>query len=171
MLKELWTLIRMMFSSRPSNIIGKPLDLVVMKHFPFKGFTFMSWCGKVICRQEKQALLTRFLNTTAGKYSQIHEYGHAVQAESEYGDNWFRYYLSYFWHWLLENPISKPALSAYYTNRYEVEAYAQERNADYWVNYSRTNLCGKYTIQNGKKMYKQIAGSNPSKWKDYVKTI
>ena len=171
MIKELWTLAKMLFKSKPSEIIGKPLELVVMRHFPFKGFTFMSWCGKVILREENRPLLERFLKTKAGEYSQIHEYGHAIQAESEHGDNWVRYYLSYFWHWLLENPISNPASSAYYTNRYEVEAFAQEQNADYWKNYNRSNLRGKYTLKNGKKLYKEIAGRSSSKWKAYVKTL
>lgn len=171
MIKEFWILVKMLFASKPSETIGKPPEFVVMKHFPFEGFTFMSWCGKIILRKENRALLERFLQTEAGQRSQTHEYGHAIQAVSEHGDNWIRYYLSYLWHWLKENPITNPASSAYYTNRYEVEAYAQEGNPEYWVNYTRDNLRGKYTLKGGKKLYKEIAGRNPAKWKEYVKSL
>ena len=170
MIKELWILVQLLFKSKPSEIVGKPLELVVMKSYPFEGFTFMSWCGKVILREENRALIERFLQTKAGIESQTHEYGHAIQAVSEHGDNWVRYHLSYFWHWLCENPIINPASSAYYTNRYEVEAYAQQHNPEYWNNYTRTNLRSKYTIKNGKKKYKEL-GRNPSLWKEYVKTL
>lgn len=170
MIKELWILVQLLFKSKPSEIVGKPLELVVMKNYPFEGFTFMSWCGKVILREENRALIERFLQTKAGIESQTHEYGHAIQAVSEHGDNWVRYYLSYFWNWLCENPIINPASSAYYTNRYEVEAYAQQHNPEYWNNYTRTNLRGKYTIKNGKKKYREL-GRNPSLWKEYVKTL
>ena len=170
MIKEVWVLVKMLFASKPSEMAGKPLEFVVMKHIPFEGFTFMNWCGKVILREENRPLLERFLKTEAGKRSQTHEYGHGIQAVSEHGDNWLRYYLSYFWCWLMENPIINPASSAYYTNRYEVEAYAQEDNPGYWDNYTRANLRGKYTIKDGKKKYREL-GCKPSLWKEYVKSL
>lgn len=170
MIKELWVLVKMLFASKPSEMVGKPLELVVMKHFPFRQFTFMNWCGKVILREENRPLLERFLWTPAGMKAQTHERGHGIQAEAMHGDNWFSYYLSYFWYWLLENPISHPASSAYYTNRYEVEAYAQEGHPEYWMNYTRDNLRGKYAIKGGKKIYREL-GCKPAKWKEYVKSI
>ena len=171
MIKELWILVKMLFTSKPSEMVGKPLEFVTMKNFPFKKFTFMNWCGKVVLREEKRPLLDRFLKTKAGQDAQTHEQGHGRQAISMHGDNWLSYYLSYFWYWLKENPITNPASSAYYTNRYEVEAYAQEGNPEYWVNYTRDNLRGKYTLKGGKKLYKKIAGRNPAKWKEYVKSL
>lgn len=167
MLSELWLLIKLLFISKPSDVKSEDLEIIVMKHFPFQGFRYMSWCGKIITRHEKKEVIDRFLNTESGYWSKIHEYGHAVQAISEHGDNWIRFYLSYYWHWLLENPILAPASSAYYTNRYEVEAYAQERNLSYWQNYTRENLRGKYTLRNGKKLYRE----HRDYWKDYVKTL
>lgn len=167
MLKELWTLIKLLFKSRPSEIRSDDLEIIVMKNFPFSGYRYMSWCGKIITKEEKEKVIERFLTTEAGKYSKIHEYGHAVQAISEHGDNWIRYYASYYWHWLLENPIISPATSAYYTNRYEVEAYAQERNPDYWKKYTRKNLRGKYTLKNGKKLYRE----HRKFWRDFVRSL
>lgn len=173
MIKELWILVKMLFASKPSDILKmNTLEVVIMKHFPFKGYRYMCWCGKIVTRAEKKDVIHRFLNTSSGRYSLIHEGGHAMQAESEHGDNWLRYYLNYLWHWLKENPIINPASSAYFTNRYEVEAYAQERNPDYWRNYTRDNLRGKYTLKDGKKLYKEITGGKDSaKWKNFVKTL
>ena len=170
MIKEFCTLVKMLFASKPSSIIGKDLELVVMKHFPFEGYRFMSWCGHVICRKEKYDVIERFLQTSAGRVSIQHEYGHAVQAESEHGDNWTRYYLAYFWHWLKHCPWMAPSSACYYVNRYEVEAYAQEQNPEYWQNYTRKNLRGKYTIPHAKSKYKQL-GRKAAAWIQYVKSL
>ena len=35
---ELWRLIKMLFTTRPSDFVYKDLEVVEMKHFPFKGF-------------------------------------------------------------------------------------------------------------------------------------
>lgn len=170
MFKELFILISLLFKSKPSGILGKDLEIITMKHFPFKGYRYMSWCGKVVTRSEKEGVIKRFLTTRPGKVSQTHEYGHAVQAESEHGDNWFRYYLSYFWNWLMENPFSNPSSSAYFTNRYEVEAYAKEEDANYWANYNRSNLRGKYSIKGAKNLYRKLGGT-PNAWKSYIKML
>lgn len=170
MIKELWVLIKMLFASRPSSILRKDLELVVMKHFPFDGYRFMSWCGKVILRQERKEVIDRFLQTKAGIVSIQHEYGHAIQAESEHGDNWIRYYLFYFLHWIKHCPWMNPSSACYYLNRYEVEAYAQEGNPKYWDNYNRDNLHGKYSIRNAKKKWKEVGGSS-AEWKRYIKSL
>ena len=171
MLKELWLLVKMLFSSRPSDIIkNNEVKLVCMKNFPFKRFTFMSWCGTVIYRLENQDKIDSFLQTKAGMVSLTHEYGHAVQAESEHGDNWMRYYLSYLWHWLKHCPWVYPASACYYVNRYECEAFAKEEYPEYWKNYNRENLRMVYSIKNAKKKYKEL-GCTPSDWKKYVKSL
>lgn len=170
MIKELWTLVKMLFASKPSEIIGKDLEIVTMKHFPFEGYRYMCWCGKVITRYGREEVIKRFLSTKSGKISQTHEYGHAIQAESEHGDNWLRYYLAYFWHWIKHNPLVKPASACYYLNRYECEAYAQEEHPEYWKNYNRANLRGKYSIKGAKKIYKKLGGTSDA-WKKYVKNL
>jgi len=168
MIKELWQLIKMLFTSKPSEILKKDhLDIVVMKHFPFKGYRYMMWCGVIITRSEKKAVIERFLTTQAGKRSETHEYGHARQAESEHGDNWLRYYINYLWHWLKGNPFIHPSRSAYYTSRYEMEAYGNEHRPEYWKNYNRTNLRGKYTIKNRKSTYRK----HRDNWKDFCKSL
>ena len=172
MLKELWRLIVMLFATRPSDFIYKDLEVEVMNHFPFEGSRYMSWCGKIITRDEKKAVIERFLRLQAGRESKNHEGGHKVQAITEHGDNWCRYYLSYLWHWLKHCPWIAPAHAAYYCNRYEVEAYAMQHDFSYFdlENYTRKNLRGKYSIKNAKKLYKQLGGT-PNAWKKYVKSL
>lgn len=171
MIKELWILIKMLFTEKPSDMLKRnDLELVVMNHFPFKTHRYMMWCGKVICRPNKQPLMRRFLSSIASKNSVTHEYGHGRQAESEHGDNYPRYYLNYFWHWIKHCPWMAPSSACYYLNRYEVEAYAQEDNPDYWMYYHRGNLRGKYSIKNAKKIWKELGGTSKA-WKAYIKTL
>ena len=171
MLKELWMLIKMLFTEKPSDMLKRDdLEVVVMNHFPFKGSRYMMWCGKVICRKEYQKVIARFMSMIAGKKSCTHEHGHGIQAESEHGDNYIRYYLSYYWHWFKHNPLLKPSHACYYFNRYEVEAYAQEDNPEYWKHYNRGNLRGKYTIKNPRKVWKEVGGTSKG-WKEYVKGL
>ncbi len=47
-MKELWQLIKMLFSSKPGDF-DTP-ELLAMKHYPFKGYRFMMWCGRMIYR-------------------------------------------------------------------------------------------------------------------------
>lgn len=172
MIKELWILIKMMFATRPSDFIYKDMEVLTMKHIPFEGYRYLCWCGKIVTRAEKKAVIERFLTTKAGFLSKTHERGHCVQAISEHGDNWIRYYLNYLWHWVKHNPLAKPTHACYLVSRYECEAYAQEEHPEYWdlEKYTRENLRGKYTIKNAKKLYKQL-GSTSEAWKAYVKTL
>lgn len=168
MIRELWLLVKILFASKPSDILKmEHLEIVVMKNFPFRGYRYMMWCGKIVTRSEKKAVMERFMTTAAGKRSETHEYGHALQAESEHGDNWLRYYINYYWHWLRGNPLVHPARSAYYTNRYEIEAYGNEHRPEYWVNYNRANLRGKYTIKRRKATYRE----HREHWKEYCKSL
>ena len=130
----------------------------------------MCWCGKIVYRKENEEVITRFLNTESGRVKRTHEYGHVVQAVSEHGDNWLRYYLSYFWHWLKHCPWIAPSSACYYLNRYECEAYAQEDNPDYWANYNRKNLRTRYTIEDAKNVWRVLGGTSKD-WKEFLKTI
>ena len=169
MIKELLKLVQLLFKSRPSDVIKLPdLEVIYMRHFPFTGYRYMMWCGKVICRPEEGDVMKRFFSMIAGQRSKTHEYGHVLQAESEHGDNWLRYYLSYLWHWFRHNPF---APSAYYFNRYEVEAYAQDENPDYWIDYSRDNLRGKYNIKHARKIFREQCNCSIYEWKKYIKTL
>lgn len=130
----------------------------------------MAWCGKIITRGEKEAVIKRFLTTIAGGKSKNHEGGHVKQAIDEHDDNWPRYYINYFWNWIKHSPWMKPGHAAYYCNRYEVQAFANDDKPDYWKQNTRIDLKGKYTIKNAKKLYKKLGGT-PEAWKAYIKTL
>ena len=172
MLKELWILVKLLFATRPSDYLFRDLEVITMQHFPFKGKRFMSWCGKIVAREEKTPIIERFLQTFAGAKAKNHEGGHVVQAITCHGDNWARYYLDYLWHWIKHCPWVSPGHAAYYLNRYECECYAKEDDFTYFDldNYSRTNLRTKYRIKHAKKLYRQL-GSTPAAWKQYIKTL
>ena len=42
----------MLFAGRPSDIFEA--ELMPMKHFPFKGYKYMMWCGRIIYRKENE---------------------------------------------------------------------------------------------------------------------
>lgn len=66
MLKELWTLIKMLFASRPSDVVGKGMEVIEMKHFPFKGYKALSWCGRIIHREGTSEVNKITMNPTKG---------------------------------------------------------------------------------------------------------
>lgn len=162
-------LVKMLFSSRPSECIGKPMQLLLMNHFPFEGSTFMSWCGKIISRTEYKDVVHRFLEMKQGKRVKTHEHGHVVQADNLHGDNWLSFYLSYYWNWI-KHGLMNPLSANYYINKYESEAYANEENPDYWTHYDGLDLKYKYTIKDAKKRWKEVGGTAKD-WKDFVKQL
>ena len=165
-MKELWQLIKMLFSSKPGDF-DTP-ELLPMKHYPFKRYRFMMWCGRMIYRAENKENIDRYMQTYAGKESMTHETIHLRQAQVI--GSWVKYYWRYFVEWVKGNPICHPASSAYYTISYEMEAYANESNLDYPVNYDGSNL-SRYKIKGGrKKLYKSIGGTSKA-WKTYIRTL
>ena len=158
MIKELWILIKMLFRSNPSDMVGKDLEVVEFKHFPFKGYKAMSWCGRIIHREGSSQVNETTLN---------HEKIHLMQAMM-CNDSWIRYYLSYLWEWLKCGFLA-PLSANYMTSKYESEAYANEEDFEYCNNYDGSNLL-KYTLKDRKKLYKELGGTSKA-WKQYVKTL
>jgi len=97
-MKELWQLIKMLFSSKPGDF-DTP-ELLAMKHYPFKGYRFMMWCGRMIYRAENKENIDRYMQTYAGKESLTHETIHLRQAQVI--GSWVKYYWRYFVEWLRE---------------------------------------------------------------------
>ena len=165
MIKELWTLAKMLFKSKPSEI--DEVTLLGLDHFPFKGYAYMMWCGRMVYRNDAIDRRRKEWITKAYKASKNHETIHLMQAKM--CGSWVKYYLKYLWEWLKGGPVMAPASAAYYTIPFEVEAYANEGDFDYPKNYDGSNLA-KYTLKNRKKLYKEVGGTS-SKWKAFVKTI
>ena len=156
MLKELFELIRLLFSSNPKDI--EEMKVKNMKHIPFKGYKAMAWCGTIIHREGASKVNDITIN---------HETIHLMQAKM--CGSWVKYYWRYFIDWLKGNPLIYPASSAYYTTKYESEAYANEENMNYCKNYDGSNL-QKYTFKGRKELYKKVGGTSKD-WKAYVKTL
>lgn len=159
MLKELWILAKLLFATRPSDYLYRDLEVITMKHFPFKGYKCLSWCGRIIKREGTLPMKRNDLN---------HEKIHVMQAML-CNDSWVRYYLSYLWQWL-KHGITSPVSANYYINKYECEAYANEENYEKYIDVMSDYTLSKYNIKHAKKLYRQL-GSTPSAWKAYVKTL
>lgn len=121
-----------------------------MDHYPFSGYSAMSWCGYILTKKKESNIKTTTWN---------HENIHLQQAKNK--GSWLKYYTDYVWEWIKGNPITYPASSAYYTIPYEMEAYANEDKSDYEIN---TN---KYKIKNRKKTYRE----NKKNWFNYIKNL
>ena len=160
--KELWQLIMMVFGSKPSD--QEEVVLMQMRHFPFSGFGFMMWCGKMIYREEYADAVEKSKGTTSFQYSLTHETIHLRQAQAK--GSWVGYYWKYFCEWVKGNPVIYPAISAYYTIPFEMEAYGNERDVAYPDNYTGDYLpC--YDIADRKKTYK----ANKDDWRAYCRSI
>lgn len=166
MFKELFTLIKMLFATSPKDITDTDLEVIYMKHFPFKNVSAMMWCGKAICRKEDYIEGKDTLSKRLGTIIATHEYGHLVQ--SQYEGSWIKYYLKYLWHWFKHNPFYK---YSYWLNRYEVEAFAKEECPEYWLNYDGNNLKTKYNFKKAKKVFKEKGVESSIVWKRYIKTL
>lgn len=163
MIKELWILIKMLFGKKPKDI--ERVSLMGMNHFPFKGYKYLMWCGKMIYRNDMYDRRQKEWPTEAYEISKNHEQIHLAQAKL--CGSWKKYYWRYFVEWLKGNPIINPASSAYMTIPYEVEAYANQNKEGYWKHYDGNNL-PKYTLSNRKKLYREIGREN---WFNYIKNL
>lgn len=166
MLQELWTLIKLLFSSKPSET--NEVTLMSMSHFPFKGFSYMMWCGKMVYRKDTYETRRKEWVSKAYKVKKNHETIHLMQAKM--CGSWTKYYLKYLWEWLKGNPLIAPSKSAYYTIPFEVEAYANEEDFNYCKDYDGRYLPS-YTFKNRKKLFKRDGQGLAWVWKQYLKTM
>lgn len=152
MIKELWLLIKLLFSP-----LTEQIEILKMKHFPFKGYSAMSWCGKIITRKDNVS--DKVIN-----HERIHLEQALELAKLEKSNTWLSYYWQYLKYWIKGNPVIAPAMSAYYTIPFEMEAYGNEDNFDYHV----TECSWKrYEIEDRKQTYRD----NKYNWKEYCKNL
>ena len=148
MIKELWFLIKTLFSP-----LSDQVEVVQMKYFPFQGYSAMSWCGKIITRKDN--ISDRIIN-----HERLHLEQALQLAKQEKSSSWLTYYWQYFKYWIKGNPLIAPASSAYYTIPFEMEAYGNEHDFNYKVT---ENSWKKYEIKDRKKTY----NSNRYNWRLY----
>ena len=132
--KELKYLISLLFTKQSNE-----LKVVIMKHFPFSGYSAMSWCVKLITRKD-----------IVGQTTMNHERIHLEQAL--FFGSWIKYYWKYFKDWLAGFTLWHPMCSAYYTIPFEMEAYANQDNPDY---HPTKDSYKKYIIKNRHSTFKK----------------
>ena len=159
---ELWQLIKMLFKSKPNDF--KEVELMSMHCFPFKGYKYMMWCGRMIYRSDNADRILSSLGSSTFKKEKTHETIHLKQAQQK--KTWIKYYLKYVCEWFKGNPFFPPFISAYYTIPFEMEAYSNEDNSEYVENYDGKYLhC--YDIKKRKKTFKKCGSTY--QWKKYIK--
>lgn len=162
--KELFNLIGMLFTTKPSEL--KEVELKEMKYFPFKNAKYMMWCGYMVYRTSSRELIEKQMEKESFKTDKRHETLHLKQAQCK--GSWVKYYSSYIWQWLKGNPLFNGNKAAYYTIPFEMEAYANEDNQQYLDNYD-CNKISCYKIKDRIKEYKKFNSSY--NWKQYIKTF
>lgn len=117
-ISETFQLAKMLFS--PINT--KEVKQLMMTHYPNKGVAYLMWCGKLIYNSKKPGL------GLVSEVNRNHEMIHLKQAKEK--GSWIWFYICYLYEWLKKNPF-KNGQGAYYTNKFEVEAYSKELDFKY----------------------------------------
>ena len=149
-ISEIFTLYKMMKGSIDVNEITP----YPMKHIPFKGYKYMMWCANIIYRE------SRPYDANMDDESKNHETIHLYQAKDK--GSWFKYYKSYAWQWM-KNIFTKRN-GAYYINKYEVEAYAKEKDLTYLERRKPNNV---ELFKIDKKEFTKF--SNTYQFKEYIR--
>lgn len=89
MLKEFWTLAKMLFMSKPSEI-GE-VKLMGMEYFPLKGKDYLSWCGYLVYRKDEFAIRRKEWLTK--KYKQRKQSENLLLEEAKQCGTWMKFYI------------------------------------------------------------------------------
>ena len=91
MLKEFWTLVKMLFISKPSEI--DEVKLMSMEHFPLGERNYLSWCGHLIYRKDK--LSERRKEWITQEYKERKQVENYKLWFAQQAGSWIKYY----WRW------------------------------------------------------------------------
>ena len=91
MIKELWTLAKMLFATRPSEI--EEVKLMGMEHFPSEGKDYMSWCGHLIYRKDQLAVRRKEWITK--EYKERKQIENWKLCMAKVSGSWIKFY----WQW------------------------------------------------------------------------
>lgn len=152
MIQELFFLVKQLFK-KPYYSAGS--TVLRFKHFPFNGYSAMFWCGYIIARADA------VINGTILSHERIHAY------QATRYKRYIYYYLAYLWYWLKSNPLKSPSEAAYYLNRFEVEAYANELRAEEYIGAlqeDKVNL-NAYHLEGQTELYK----AHIFEWKGWLR--
>ena len=91
MIKELWTLAKMLFATKPSEI--EEVKLMGMEHFPSEGKDYMSWCGHLIYRKDQLAVRRKEWITK--EYKERKQIENCKLCMAKESGSWIKFY----WQW------------------------------------------------------------------------
>ena len=155
--KEIWTFVKLLFVNIDNVDKVEPL---AMTHFPFKGYKYLMWCGKVIYRDSLPQ------NGVLVPTDENHETIHLMQAKDK--GSWWKFYLSYFWEWIKHGMFFVD--SSYYAIKYEIEAYAKQYDMDY-LKRRDPNAVNKFVLKNAHKIFNSFGFSEYTRrngFKNYI---
>lgn len=147
MLKELFTLIRMLFGKIDKGMTTLPI--IKMQHFPLGGYSAMQWCGHIIDNGKDGCEISEVIMN--------HEMVHYKQACAL--GSYIKYYLAYLWEWLR---LGWWAYSIYYAHPMEIEAYIHEVNPNYETYKGKYK---KYRVKHARRLYRE----NMYNWKEFIR--
>ena len=91
--KETWWLVKQLFTTTKNK---DKVQYKHMDHYPFSGYSAMSWCGYILTKKKESDIKTTTWN---------HENIHLQQAKDK--GSWLKYYADYVWEWIKGNPINQ----------------------------------------------------------------
>ena len=134
LMKELgWMVCRLLTKVPETN----RLEMHQSEFFPGRNFAYLMWCGVLVYRDDRLGRIDL--------KEQNHECIHLCQARAK--GSWIKYYLCYLWEILRGFRLKARKYTAYYTNPFEMEAYANEHILDYCERYDASRL-KKYRLRN-----------------------
>jgi hypothetical protein len=93
MIKELWTLAKMLFATKPSEI--EEVKLMGMEHFPSESKDYMPWCGHLIYRKDQLAVRRKEWITK--EYKKLKQQENIRLDFAKEAGSWWKFY----WHSLI----------------------------------------------------------------------
>lgn len=166
LITDFFFFIKTLFTKKPkeqSELIMKSMD-----NFPFKGYKYLMWCGYIIYRKDNEDKIKNQKRTIQWKRDMRHETIHLKQAQDCCENSFITFYLKYLWQWIIGNPFSKESM-AYYTNPFEMEAYANEDSRNYLITRNGNAYENFYIKPSERKNYFNKAGGSASEWKNALK--
>ena len=83
--KETWWIVKQLFT----KVKADKVEYKHMDHYPFSGYSAMSWCGYLLSRKPESQI-----KPTTWNHENIHLY------EAKDKKRWISYYWSYAWEWI-----------------------------------------------------------------------
>ena len=92
MIKEIWTLAKMLFMGSPHEL--EEVRLMQMEHFPRRGTKYMSWCGRIVYRKDSKE--DRRKEWISKEYRARKQADNLLLEQAKQYGSWAKFYWKYF---------------------------------------------------------------------------